>query len=143
MDIFSIQTRQKADTLFPAPVPPEPIVPGDGGEPLPLSGERPRILSPLPALSSVTQGPVEVDGYAVISVLAISDHPFSIILSEGILPGGPFTQTQVLVSVASGSLFVVTSRFSPVAMFLTMEVENTSPNDQKILSLVVKGIPLP
>lgn len=125
--MFVIPTRQKVGLLFPV--------------------RPPGTLDPFPVLlaagASVVYGPFEVVGYATIAILAVSDQPFTIVISESVIPGGPFVQTQSFSSASVGALQVVKQRFSPSGLFGKATVTNIGPLAQTQISLLGQGVPLP
>jgi len=73
MDGFVIQTRQKADVLFQS-------------------------ITPLPAGQVFTSAIARVAGYGEIAILAISDQPFTIVVTEAIeLPPTLYQPQEALV----------------------------------------------
>lgn len=144
---FAIETRQKNDILFPVPIAPASVAPGTGLQSPPVIPANPSAVPtgiiPLAGNSSAGFGPVQIDGYAVIAVLMISDKPFTATFFEGIIPSGPFGLSQTFVAVAIGSNFVIKQRFSPVGSFMRMTVANTDPSRETFLNLLVQGVPCP
>lgn len=124
--IFVIQTRQKAARLFPTHI-----------------SELSDQLDPLGGSESLAQGPVEVSGYAVIAVMAISDQPFTITFYEGVSPTGEFSVSQQFTSQVVDGRFVVTERFTRSGSFMKMVFENTSSSPETYLNLLVQGVPCP
>lgn len=142
MPNFVIQTRQKTDILFPPLPAPATTSPGSSlPAVVPNPSAVPQGLQPLGAGASIGFGPVEIDGYSAISVLAISDQPFTVTFFEGIIPAGPFPVTQTFASVAAGTGFVVAQRFAPVGSYLKMTILNNAGVPETVLSLVVQGVP--
>lgn len=122
MGLTAVQTRQKTGVLF--------------------SSER-----PIDAGASVGFGPAEIDGYSSISILILSDQPFSINLFEAGIVGGPYELSQSFTSTSSGvgigPGFMIAQRFIPTGSFLRMTLQNLSAARQMILSLLVQGNPAP
>lgn len=119
---FSIETRQKAEVLFQTEVPL-----GVGG---------------------TFEGPVrQVDGYAQIAILGISDEPFTIEVFEAVnvTPDGAgrFVKTQgTLSSSVVGSQSVISTQVAPFGKFMKMLLTNTG-GAMSELSFVAQGRPLP
>jgi hypothetical protein len=146
MPNFIIETRQKTDVLFPVPPPPAVVPPTAGlfvQTPPPDPSAVPSEVKPLAGNASRGFGSAAIDGYATIATLIISDQPFTATFFEAILSTGPFGLSQTFVAVASGGLFVVAQRFSPVGSFMKMTVANNSTSPEKVLSLLVQGVPCP
>jgi hypothetical protein len=129
--LTSVQTRQKSDVLFQTQV-------------------------PLKAGASIGLGPAECDGFSSLSILAVSDQPFTITLFEALVPGGPFVQTQVFTSVSSSGVqsgpfplvaagpgFAIAQKFFVTGSFVKATVQNTGSVAETLLSAVVRGNPTP
>lgn len=125
--MFVIPTRQKTGLLFPV-------------RPLDTPGGFPVLLA---AGVSVVYGPFALDGYATVAILAVSDQPFVIVITEGVIPEGPFVQTQSFASAAVGALQVVKQRFSPSGLFGKATMTNTGTGAQTQISLLGQGVPVP
>jgi hypothetical protein len=125
--MFVIPTRQKTGLLFPVRPPKTP-------------GPFPVLLA---AGASVVYGSFAVDGYATIAILAVSDQPFTIVITEGVIPAGPFVQTQSFSSTLVGSLQVVKQRFAPSGLFGKATMTNIGAAIQTQVTLLGQGIPLP
>lgn len=140
---FSIQTRQKVGVLFPVPTPAAVAAPAAGlGVVAPSPAAVPSGVRPLKANTSVGFGTAEEDGYAVVSVLIISDQPFTATLFEGILSAGPFILTQTFAAALTNGMYVVAKRFNPIGSFLKMTIANTSGVDETVLNVLVLGVPI-
>jgi hypothetical protein len=119
---FSIPTRQKADPLF------ESSVPIQNGSSLATDVKR-------------------VSGYAQVSIFALSDQPFTIVVEEAAVVKsdgtGNFAQTQATIASATvaGQEQVVT-RIQPFGNFMKMTLANASGSNQTFLSFLAQGLPV-
>lgn len=125
--MFTVQGRQKVGLLFPVRPPNTP-------DPFPIL---------LGAGASVVYGPFELDGYATVTILASSDQPFTLVIAESVVSGGPFVQTQSFASSAVGPLQVVQQRFAPSGSFGKATMTNVGAVRQAQISILGQGIPLP
>jgi hypothetical protein len=125
--MFTVQGRQKVGLLFP-------VRPPNAPDPFPAL---------LAAGAAATYGPFELDGYSTVTILAVSDKPFTIAVVESVIPTGPFIQTQSFASAAVGALQVVQKRFAPSGAFGKATLTNTGAAPQTQISILGQGIPLP
>lgn len=117
-DSFVITTRQKADMLWLAS------------------------LVALQAAGKTQMLPVvEVDGYQMVSLLLISDQPFTISIQESVSPTGPFIPTDFFSSVvdAASGLQTIIAKVKPAGAFMSAVVTNTGNAAQKVLQLGAVG----
>src|SRR5262245_51550780 len=116
---FIIDTRQKADLLFRAP------------------------LSLLGPAASAILAVAEVAGFSAVLFFGVSNQPFNLRIEESCSPTGPFTQTAVLSSaldVASGFQALCT-RVLPCGGFMRVFVDNLG-GAQTFFDLCGTGLPI-
>jgi hypothetical protein len=119
---FSIPSRQKSDVLFESD-------------------------QPLGAGASFATGVARTTGYAQVSIFAVSDQPFSIIVEEAVIvkPDGTgnFAQTQAtLNSVSVGGIEQVATRITPFGNFMKMVLTNPGGTPEAYLNFLVQGLPV-
>lgn len=113
---FAIQTRQKADSLFPAPA------------------------APLAAGASHAPAAAEVDGYVAIAFLISSDQPFTLTITESCSAAGKFVRTALIASTFVNGTQQLCTRFQQCGAFMKVVLKNSGIAMQS-LQFCAQGIP--
>jgi hypothetical protein len=82
----------------------------------------------------------KVDGFGLLSILAVSDASFSVTIEESNQVDGPFVQTHAFASSIVSGYSAILERFAPSAIFLKLTLSNgVAP--QGLLDFVLYGLP--
>lgn len=95
---------------------------------------------------SFSAGPMRVTGYAQAAILAISDQPFTVTITEATVVDqkgkGNFVQTQSLSSSSVAGLQVLAARITPFGEYMKAVLANTG-GPMASLNFLLQGIPAP
>lgn len=96
---------------------------------------------PLDAGQSLAGAVRLVEGFAYLSILALTDQAFSITIDEASTADGPFTRTATFPSAADGAgQQRVRERFFPCGAYALVTLTNLG-GDQSQLDYTVIGVP--
>ncbi len=144
---FAVQTRQKTNVLFPRVVPPTPPNAPILGVVAPTidpiqSSKRIGPVRLLAAGETQDFGVAEINGYAAIAILVITDQPFTVRFYEGIAPEGPFLLTKEIPGAAPFGDYYAAFTFLPFGSYGKATLTNDGAVAETQLQFEVQGVPL-